>query len=75
MLWGVPFLIGSLPLVARLVQSIRRYVDSGLYTHLINVSLVLSLIRGKGLKCMQGGKYGTGVIYYLFYYLWRHNGR
>ncbi|VDB96024.1 unnamed protein product [Peniophora sp. CBMAI 1063] len=57
-LWGVPFLIGSLPLLARLVQSIRRYVDSGLYTHLIN-----------------GGKYGAGVIYYLFYYLWRHNGQ
>lgn len=35
--WGVAFLLASLPLLARLVQSIRRYVDSGLTTHLINV--------------------------------------
>ncbi|KAI0035805.1 EXS family-domain-containing protein [Vararia minispora EC-137] len=55
--WGVPFVIATLPLLSRLVQSIRRWIDSGLYTHLIN-----------------GGKYGSGIIYYLFYYLWRHNG-
>ncbi|GJE94840.1 SPX and EXS domain-containing protein [Phanerochaete sordida] len=55
--WGVPFVLASLPLLARFVQSIRRWVDSRLVTHLIN-----------------GGKYFTGVIYYLMYYNWRHNG-
>ena len=32
------FAVGALPLLVRLVQSIRRYYDSGLVTHLINVS-------------------------------------
>ena len=36
--WGVPFVLASLPLLARLVQSIRRWADSKLVTHLINVS-------------------------------------
>ncbi|KAI0087371.1 EXS family-domain-containing protein, partial [Irpex rosettiformis] len=34
--WGVPFVLASLPLFARFVQSIRRWVDSRLITHLIN---------------------------------------
>ncbi|KAI0701368.1 EXS family-domain-containing protein [Cytidiella melzeri] len=34
--WGVPFLLASLPLLARLIQSVRRWVDSRLTTHLIN---------------------------------------
>ena len=37
--WGVPFLLGALPLVARFFQSIRRWWDSSLITHLINASL------------------------------------
>ncbi|KAI1794482.1 EXS-domain-containing protein [Ganoderma leucocontextum] len=55
--WGIAFLLASLPLVVRLVQSVKRYVDSGLVTHLIN-----------------GGKYGTGVLQVLFYFLWRSQG-
>ncbi|KIP07309.1 hypothetical protein PHLGIDRAFT_42215, partial [Phlebiopsis gigantea 11061_1 CR5-6] len=55
--WGVPFVLASLPLLARLVQSIRRWVDSKLMTHLIN-----------------GGKYGAGIVYYFFYFNWRHQG-
>ena len=39
-LWGVPFLLGILPFVARFGQSIRRWWDSGLTTHLINVRLL-----------------------------------
>ncbi len=35
--WGIAFLLGSLPLLVRLVQSVKRYADSGLVTHLINV--------------------------------------
>jgi hypothetical protein len=35
--WVVPFLLAALPLVARFGQSIRRWWDSGLMTHLINV--------------------------------------
>lgn len=25
-------------------------------------------------KSYQGGKYATGIVFYLFYYLWRHAG-
>lgn len=35
--WYLAFLLASLPLFVRLVQSIRRYADSKLVTHLINV--------------------------------------
>ncbi|OCB90034.1 EXS family protein/ERD1/XPR1/SYG1 family protein [Sanghuangporus baumii] len=56
--WGVPFAVGILPLVARAVQSVKRYADSHLYTHLINA-----------------GKYSSSILYYVFYYLWRHNNR
>ncbi|KIM89689.1 hypothetical protein PILCRDRAFT_193808 [Piloderma croceum F 1598] len=55
--WLVAFVLAMLPLLARLIQSVRRYADSKLVTHLIN-----------------GGKYGSGIIYYFFYYLWRHHG-
>ncbi|KAI0319242.1 EXS-domain-containing protein [Amylostereum chailletii] len=54
--WGVPFVLSSLPLLVRLVQSVKRYIDSKLITHLIN-----------------GGKYGMGIVYYLCYWIWRHN--
>ncbi|KDR80317.1 hypothetical protein GALMADRAFT_62135, partial [Galerina marginata CBS 339.88] len=53
--WPLSFIIATLPLLIRLVQSIKRYADSKLVTHLIN-----------------GGKYGTGIITYLFYFMWRH---
>ena len=36
--WMVPFALSALPLFIRLVQSVRRYMDSKLITHLINVS-------------------------------------
>ncbi|THH12162.1 hypothetical protein EW145_g196 [Phellinidium pouzarii] len=54
--WGIPFALGILPLVVRAVQSVKRYIDSRLYTHLIN-----------------GGKYCSSIIYYAFYYVWRHH--
>lgn len=34
-------MLGALPLLVRAVQSVKRWVDSGLGTHLINVSCVL----------------------------------
>ncbi|KAF5345945.1 hypothetical protein D9758_011435 [Tetrapyrgos nigripes] len=55
--WPVAFVLATLPFVIRLVQSIKRYADSKMITHLIN-----------------GGKYATGIIYYVCYYLWRHEG-
>lgn len=36
--WVVAFVLAMLPLLARLIQSVRRYADSKLVTHLINVS-------------------------------------
>ena len=37
--WGLPFLFGALPLLFRLFQSLRRWWDSNMITHLINASL------------------------------------
>ncbi|KIY70704.1 EXS-domain-containing protein [Cylindrobasidium torrendii FP15055 ss-10] len=56
-IWPAAFVLAQLPLFIRFVQSVRRYADSGLNTHLIN-----------------GGKYASGIVSYLFYYLWRHHG-
>jgi hypothetical protein len=36
--WLVAFVLAMLPLLVRLIQSVRRYSDSKLVTHLINVS-------------------------------------
>ena len=75
--WGVAFWLASLPLLARLVQSVKRYVDSGLVTHLINVRACFSIfcvVQKSRRPRTQGGKYGSGIIQYLFYYLWRSNG-
>ena len=36
--WMISYVISSLPLLVRLIQSVKRYVDSGLISHLINVS-------------------------------------
>ncbi|KAJ6627864.1 EXS family-domain-containing protein [Mycena sp. CBHHK59/15] len=55
--WPLSFVLAILPFLVRLVQSIKRYVDSGLTTHLIN-----------------GGKYGSGIVSYLCYFIWRHKG-
>ncbi|PPQ86656.1 hypothetical protein CVT25_006840 [Psilocybe cyanescens] len=54
--WPVYFILAALPLFIRLVQSIKRYWDSKLITHLIN-----------------GGKYGSGIFAYFFYFLWRRH--
>lgn len=53
--WPIAFFCTVFPLVARLLQSLKRYYDSATTSHLINA-----------------GKYGTGIISYLFYFLWRH---
>lgn len=42
-------MLSALPFLIRLVQSIRRYCDSGLITHLINVGAsVPSFVRVDG---------------------------
>ncbi|TFK19881.1 EXS-domain-containing protein [Coprinopsis marcescibilis] len=57
-LWPVAYVLAVLPYFIRLVQSVKRYSDSGLVTHLINA-----------------GKYGSGMVSYLLYSLWRHQGK
>jgi len=47
--------LASAPLLIRLVQSIKRYVDTQAVTHLINA-----------------GKYGAGIVTYLFYFMWSY---
>jgi hypothetical protein len=63
----------SLPSFIRLVQCIRRYLDSGQYLHLVNVS-VHPLRVNWILKFGQGGKYGSSVLYYALYFNWRNAG-
>ncbi|KAJ6487886.1 EXS-domain-containing protein [Mycena sanguinolenta] len=55
--WPLSFALGILPFLVRVLQSIKRYSDSGLETHLINA-----------------GKYGSGIVSYLCYFIWRHKG-
>ena len=74
--WPIMFFLSALPSIVRLVQSLKRYADSRLITHLINVrpchqfevpdSLMTSYV--------QGGKYGAGIFYYLFYAIWSSRG-
>ncbi|KAF8740038.1 hypothetical protein AX14_008953 [Amanita brunnescens Koide BX004] len=56
-LWPLQCVAASLPLLARLIQSLRRYFESGQHSHLINA-----------------GKYFSGIISNIFYYLWRSSG-
>ncbi|KAF7316200.1 Signal transduction protein [Mycena indigotica] len=56
-LWPLSFFLAILPFLIRFVQSIKRYADSGVGTHLVNA-----------------GKYFSGIIAYLCYFLWRHRG-
>ena len=37
--WQTPFVLSSLPSIIRFLQCVKRYSDSGLYMHMINVSL------------------------------------
>lgn len=37
-IWPITYILAALPFLIRMVQSARRYVDSGLNTHLLNVS-------------------------------------
>lgn len=55
--WPIVFVLAILPFIVRFIQSIRRFLDSGLVTHLINA-----------------GKYASGIVSFLMYYLWRHAG-
>ena len=73
-LWGIPFLLACLPLLARAVQSVKRWYDSRLPTHLINVRPPYILITAVLMLHIQGGKYAAGMIYYLSYFIWRTQG-
>ena len=37
-MWGVELVLLCLPQAFRLIQSVKRYVDSPIYLHLVNVS-------------------------------------
>ena len=73
--WVIHFLLAGLPCFCRLAQSLRRWYDSRLGAHLINVSnpyLFGAKIRLT--PASKGGKYASGILMYWFYYLWRHHG-
>lgn len=69
--WPVAFMLSALPFVIRLVQSIKRYADSGLVTHLINVR-TFSLSRpfnGFGvLTRLHKRAENTESVYYIIYF-------
>lgn len=46
--WALPFILAMLPLLVRFVQSVKRYADSKLLTHIINVS------RSHNIVCCSG---------------------
>ena len=54
--WGIAVLLAALPLLVRLVQSVKRFADSGLVTHLINVRpiFVVIALSGGGLSVIAG---------------------
>jgi xenotropic and polytropic retrovirus receptor 1 len=71
--WAVVFILAILPFLVRSIQSIRRYLDSGLATHLINVSCQFLFC----IQCsiaLQAGKYAAGIVSFLMYFMWRHSG-
>ncbi|KAJ3570146.1 hypothetical protein NP233_g4607 [Leucocoprinus birnbaumii] len=43
--WPVAFLLAALPLLIRLAQSIKRYADSGMDTHLVNAGEICNGYR------------------------------
>lgn len=43
--WPVSFVLTTLPFAIRVIQSVKRYTDSGLVTHLINVCWLLHSCR------------------------------
>ncbi|KLO19397.1 EXS-domain-containing protein, partial [Schizopora paradoxa] len=55
--WGLPFVLASLPLAVRAVQCVKRYSD---------------VARTNGDQ-HSAGKYTTSIVYYAFYYNWRHH--
>ncbi|CDO74587.1 hypothetical protein BN946_scf184583.g14 [Trametes cinnabarina] len=57
--WGIAFLVGTLPLLVRLVQSVKRWVDSRLITHLINMVLTLSSGGQRGPMFVAWCVFGT----------------
>lgn len=51
--WVVPITLAMLPLLIRFVQSVKRWVDSKLVTHLINVRRYVAVICLGYLKAMS----------------------
>jgi xenotropic and polytropic retrovirus receptor 1 len=55
-LWPLQCVAASLPLLARLIQSLRRYFESGQHSHLINVGPDRSLLLGDFILRWTGGE-------------------
>jgi len=69
-LWGVPLLLAVLPSVARLGQSIRRWWDSRLITHLINGGKYLTGIMYYFCYYLwrhNGAGRGTSFVFFCFF--------
>ena len=75
-MWPIAFGLSSIPFIIRLGQSVKRYFDSKHATHLVNVSFFLffcpALVFSNFGILLKAGKYGTGIVSYLFYFMWSY---
>ena len=62
--WGIPFLLGALPLMARFLQSLRRWSDANLNSHegshLINASIFFTSEVGEFISTLRLGNISWG---------------
>lgn len=71
--WPIAFVLASIPFVIRLVQCVKCYIDSQLILHLVNVRFLLFCsILFSNVGLWKAGKYGTGILSYLFYFMWSY---
>lgn len=55
-LWPIQCVAGCLPLLSRLIQSLRRYFESGQQSHLVNVGADIPLLLGDFIFPWTGGE-------------------
>ena len=70
--WPIAFGLAIIPFIIRLVQSVKRYVDSKLVTHLMNVSFLFFCASFSNVVSSKAGKYGAGIVSYLLYFMWSY---
>lgn len=69
-----PFILVSIiPALCRFIQCLKRYHDSKLTIHLVNVRIQFAIPLLTRLTS-QAGKYTFTMLQYTFYIMWRQSG-